>query len=185
MSCQLMSHPNWDRADLHNETMPAGNGPAHEQPDRSAATVRLLGSREGSAVIQKILLAIDASEHSKKAIPLAAEIAERLGAEVTVLHVREWVMGPGGPLDEGASEADRLVKAVVSQLRGAGLTARGEVLGDYFGHTARRIVAAADSSGADLIVMGSRGVSDLTGILLGDVAHKVLQLATTPVLVAR
>jgi nucleotide-binding universal stress UspA family protein len=80
-----------------------------------------------------------------------AEIAEKFGAEATVLHVREWIFGSGGRSDEGAKEAEQLV----------------------------------DVSGADLIVLGSRGVSDLTGILLGDVVHKVLQLATVPVLVVR
>jgi nucleotide-binding universal stress UspA family protein len=136
-------------------------------------------------MIKKVLLAIDTSEYSKRGVPLAAEIAEKFGAEVTVLHVREWIFGSGGPFDEGAKEAEQLVEAAVGELKGAGLTAKGEVLGDYFGHTARRIVAVADVSGADLIVLGSRGVSNLTGILLGDVVHKVLQLATVPVLVVR
>jgi nucleotide-binding universal stress UspA family protein len=47
------------------------------------------------------------------------------------------------------------------------------------------VVAAADQLAADVIVMGSRGRSDLTGLLLGSVTHKVLQLANVPVLVVR
>lgn len=136
-------------------------------------------------MIQKILLAIDTSEHAKVAVTLAAEIASMCGAEVTVLHVREWLLGARGPLDEGAREAEALVEAALDDLKHAGVTAHGDVQGGYFGHVARRIVAAAEESGVDLIILGARGVSDLANILLGDVVHKVLQLSNAPVLVAR
>jgi nucleotide-binding universal stress UspA family protein len=47
------------------------------------------------------------------------------------------------------------------------------------------VVDAATDHNSEVVVMGSRGLSDLQGILLGSVAHKVIQLAETPVLVAR
>ena len=47
------------------------------------------------------------------------------------------------------------------------------------------ILAEAEESGASVIVMGSRGVSDLTGLLVGSTAHKVLHLGRLPVLVIR
>jgi nucleotide-binding universal stress UspA family protein len=47
------------------------------------------------------------------------------------------------------------------------------------------VVDAASAHNSDVVVMGSRGLGDLQGILLGSVTHKVIQLAQTPVLVAR
>ena len=53
--------------------------------------------------------------------------------------------------------------------------------GDPAGH----ILARADAAGADLIVMGTRGLSDLKGLLMGSVSHKVCQLAKCPCLTVR
>jgi nucleotide-binding universal stress UspA family protein len=50
---------------------------------------------------------------------------------------------------------------------------------------AQSIVAAAEDHGSQVIVMGSRGLSDIGGFLLGSVTHKVVHLAPCPVLIAR
>jgi nucleotide-binding universal stress UspA family protein len=54
-----------------------------------------------------------------------------------------------------------------------------------YGRAARVILELASAEGADVIVLGSRGLSDLAGLVLGSVTHKVLHLAHCPVLVVR
>ena len=54
-----------------------------------------------------------------------------------------------------------------------------------FGHAAREIIEDAQEHDAGVIVMGSRGRGDLTGLVLGSTTHKVIHLADRPVLVVR
>jgi len=54
-----------------------------------------------------------------------------------------------------------------------------------FGHAARYIVESAREHDVDVIVMGSRGRSDLAGLVLGSTAHKVIHMSDKPVLVVR
>jgi nucleotide-binding universal stress UspA family protein len=137
-------------------------------------------------VISRILLAADGSDNGVRAVRMAAEIAGRFGAEIVVFHAHVHTMGRGGGFEvETLAEAGGLAEAVVRELKDVGLSARGEVRSCYYGHTAREIVGLAKSEGADLIVMGSRGLSDVAGLFVGSVAHKVLQLADVPVLVTR
>lgn len=135
-------------------------------------------------LIQRILLAVDTPTHSREAIRLASQIARRMGMEVVVLHVREWILGPRGPFDEGEREAERIVGEVARELRDDGVRTRVEVRSGYVGHAAREIVHAARVRRASMIVMDRSDSSDLRGFLLGSVTDKVLQLADQPVLVA-
>jgi nucleotide-binding universal stress UspA family protein len=139
-------------------------------------------------MFEKIVLAVDGSEQSRKAVPLAADLAKKSDAEVIVVHVREHVVDLGGVWEqESRSRAAAIVDAACKELEAAGVTARADVRRSLAGsgRIAQEIIEAADEEDADLIVMGSRGVSDLRGLLLGSVAHKVLQLSSQPVLVAR
>jgi len=137
-------------------------------------------------MFQKVLLAVDGSDHSGRAVPIAIEIAKRWGGEVIVFHAREHVAARGMPWErESDEEVQALVDRVCGEIREAGVTVRAEVQRTLAGRTARVIVDAAAEHGAGLIVMGSRGLTDLEGLLLGSVAHKVLQLTGMPVLVTR
>ena len=49
-----------------------------------------------------------------------------------------------------------------------------------YGNAAEKIVAEAEKTSADLIVIGTRGLSDLRGLVMGSVSHKVIQLAKCP-----
>ena len=136
----------------------------------------------------KILVAVDHSEISDRALLAARDLALLSQGEVWVLHLREREIAMKTGLvmtDETKDEADAAVAAAVEKLIEAGVKAQGEVRSTIFGYAAREIVDDAIEHGADVIVMGSRGRGDLKGLLLGSTAHKVIHLADRPVLIVR
>jgi nucleotide-binding universal stress UspA family protein len=132
-----------------------------------------------------ILLAVDGSEPSNRAVAHTAQLASCVGAEVVVLHVYEHGAGESTgshPVPDGSR---RLVESAVRAIKVGGAKAKGEVVSATYGRAARLILQTATDEDAGLIVMGSRGLSDLAGLVMGSVAHKVLHLAQCPVLVVR
>lgn len=137
-------------------------------------------------MFERIVLAVDGSETSLKAVPVARETAERFGSEVTVLHVREHEFSWGSDIDlETPDEASELVDGIVRELKDGGVSARPEVRRVVLGLAPQEILRVADELDAQLIVMGTRGLTDWAGLLLGSVAHKVVHHATCPVLLVR
>lgn len=137
-------------------------------------------------MFERIVLAVDGSAQSGKAAVVASELAVGTGGEVLVLHVSEHATGRGMAFSvETPAEAVELVDGVVRELKDRGIGARGEVREALRGHTPRVIVDAAEEFDADIVVMGSRGLTDLSGLIMGSVTHKVLHLSHCPVLVVR
>lgn len=137
-------------------------------------------------MFDKILLAVDGSDHSDRAALLAGQLARKLDGEIVVFHVREKAAVRFGSFDVNLDEEEiNIADETAKGLKEQGINARPERQTAYYGHTAKMIAEGAHEYGADLIVMGSRGLSDLGGMFLGSVAHKVLHLATCPVLIAR
>lgn len=140
------------------------------------------------AGFRHILLAVDGSPGSRTAAEQAAGLARLCSARVLVVHVRRAIPDfIGQPyyqrmLDEVARRADEVLAPFRALLDEAGVPFEERVLE---GDPARGISEAARIEGCDLIVMGARGVSDLEGLLLGSVSHKVLQTAPCPVLTVR
>lgn len=133
-------------------------------------------------MFEQILLAVDGSDHSKKAAGAAAEFARNSNVEVHVVHVYEVGLIAGV---ETPSEATDLVDGVVQELRQAGVKADGQATSARAGQVAPAMLDAARAFDAGLIVMGTRGLSDFSGLLLGSIAHKVIHHAECPVLVVR
>jgi nucleotide-binding universal stress UspA family protein len=137
-------------------------------------------------MFDKILLAIDGSEPSMRASELVQRLALASKADVLVFHVVELFLGYAGALEaETAEEITDLVDEAVRTLKDAGVSARSEIVHAVSNQTAAEILTAAKTFDANVIVLGSRGRSDMTGILLGSVTHKVIHLADRPVLVVR
>ncbi len=136
----------------------------------------------------KILVAADHSKISGRAVLAARDLALLSKGEVWVLHLREREIAVKTGLattDETESDANAAVAATVDKLTEAGVKAHGEVRTTLFGYAARDIADDAIAHDADVIVMGSRGRSDLAGFILGSTAHKVIHLTDRPVLIVR
>lgn len=136
----------------------------------------------------RILVAVDHSEISDRAVVAARDLAVLSNGEVWVLHLREREMAAKTGVfvtGEAKDDANTAVAAAVDVLAQAGVKAHGEVRDTIFGYAAREIINDAEEINADVIVMGSRGRGDLAGLLLGSTAHKVIHLSDRPVLVVR
>ena len=119
-------------------------------------------------------------------IPVAADIASKYGSEVIAVHVLEQQLGRGGPIAfDTTEEATRVADDAARFLKDVGVSARAEARAAIAGRAAQEIMDVATSEDAGLIVMGSRGMSDWQGLLVGSVAHKVVHLSSVPVLIVR
>jgi len=137
-------------------------------------------------MFKRILVAVDGSSKSERTLAIAVDLAERYGASATIVHVREYERYEGDDVDLGPPiPADELVDQVVARFRAKGIETTGEIRRVSPGETPQQIVEAAQAADAELIILGSRGMSELKSLVLGGVANKVVHLATCPVLLIR
>jgi nucleotide-binding universal stress UspA family protein len=135
-----------------------------------------------------ILVAYDGSDHSQKALDLAVKIAQCSDGKLKVLFVFDKV-----PTIFGDDETEHFVERAMSKGRDilAAATAHLHDAGVEFstltveGPAAEAILRVAQTEGCDLIVMGSRGLGMMQGLLLGSVSYRVLHHAQIPVLIVR
>lgn len=158
-------------------------------------------------MIKTILVPIDGSEHAQKAVELAGDIASKYDAKVKLLYVRpegrlpealrhlaavEYGLESHPKMSEGQRAAtlrsgngsdaeisrklgEKLLERAVRDAREHGAR---DVTGDLEdGDPAERILRHAETDKVNLIVMGSRGIGSLRGLLMGSVSQKVSQLA--------
>lgn len=137
-------------------------------------------------MFERILLAIDDSDESKKAIKTAVGLARATHGEVLVIHVHAKDMGFQVTDDiETRIEAELLIEAACDIVKKADVPVTGDLRAARADHVAKEVLDAAESFGADCIVVGSRGSGPLTQMLVGSVANQVVHLAHCPVVVAR
>lgn len=136
-----------------------------------------------------IVLAVDAArheltEHVAAAVQMVKELAG-VGDKVIVLHVHEFAIGRFGRLQVDCAEGqgEKVVTDIVENLAQSGLSAEGVIREADYGHVARAILAAAHTSNARLLVLGSSSRTDLPWIPFGSVANRLLHIASLPVLI--
>ena len=136
----------------------------------------------------KILIPIDGSEHADLAFRQAMGLAHNSDVEIVLLHCYEELPNAiGGEaraelIAESEREARNLLAPFATTVEKEGHPCKLVVRG---GPPARTIVHVANDEKCDLIVMGSRGLGDFSGIIMGSVSHRVLSLAAQPVLIVR
>jgi nucleotide-binding universal stress UspA family protein len=130
---------------------------------------------------RSIVLATDGSAHSERATTVAAALAVRYGLPLTVVSVTNHHKERTTDDNDAAAEAN--VEQALSVVRAAGARATGRVISQ--GKPYRGILDTAEQTGADLIVMGRRGLNRLERILLGGTSEEVAGLSPGPVLIVQ
>lgn len=142
--------------------------------------------------IKSILVPIDFSEYSKKALRYAVRFAKEFGASLTLLHVFEPLIQPpegygvlqvpvidGGALQkEAAARLTSLAQEEIEELVPVKSVVRS-------GRPYNEIVMDAKERKVDLIIIATHGYTGLTHLLLGSTAERVVRHAPCPVLTVR
>ena len=134
--------------------------------------------------MKRILFAVDAYDECRKGVPLVTELGRTFGAEVVVFHVRERLVDRAGAYEMDEPEQVHIADDIATEFKGSGVDARSETI-MATGHVAEHILDYADRVDADLIAMGTRGLADFAGFLMGSVTHKVLHVSKKPVLIVK
>lgn len=142
-------------------------------------------------MFQRILVAVDGSEHAKQAAAIAGSIAKQFGSDLVVLHTMRRVGSDRVPeeLKQLArvehielTEADAL-RSVAEEIVGRAKDIASQAGADKIettidsGNPADRVIANCKDKGIDLVVLGRRGLSDVASLFMGSVSHKVTQIA--------
>ncbi|MDX2052423.1 MAG: universal stress protein [Polyangiaceae bacterium] len=146
--------------------------------------------------LSKILVAVDFSECSMRALEKASELALACGASVDILHVWEMpsflppttLVGPDLEMQQPLLELVREHAANELARFGADAAAKGLKVGaarSAEGDPWRTIVSTAEHDHYDLIALGTMGRTGLMHVMLGSVAEKVVRHSSVPVLTVR
>lgn len=137
---------------------------------------------------EKILVPIDFSTHSDKAVEAAVELAKAFGSELHLIHAYSMPVAMVGPYDyqipanilgDLRDSAARRVDQEAKKLADSGVKVNALIAE---GVATQVITDAAEQIGADLIVMGTRGLTGLKHAVLGSVTERTIRHAPCPVL---
>ena len=136
-------------------------------------------------MFNRIIVAIDGSEHSNRAVSCAQELTERFGASLWLVHAY--------PQTSDLRSYEQFGK-LIARRKQAGqsiLDKARKILGEINceineelleGPEAEAILSVAEIQKVDLILIGTRGLGSLEGMLLGSVSRKVIHHASCPVM---
>jgi nucleotide-binding universal stress UspA family protein len=145
------------------------------------------------ALFEKILVPLDGSEHSIKALEKAVQIAKKFDGKITIFHAYTTHL-VSLPKEYAVPESTPRMIEISGEV-GANILAdaktRAETEGVQvetlltMGHPVETILEASKNGKFDLIVIGARGLSPMKEMLLGSVSHGVTTHARCPVLVVK
>ena len=140
-------------------------------------------------MFERILLAVDGSEHSYHAARMAADLAramnsERLRIVVAYDRIPSYLGEPNlqNAINARLNEAQDVLQKAVDAVGEVPAEIHTELIE---GDAAESIIDIATTRNSSVIVMGSRGLGRLTGLVLGSTSQKVVSHAPCPVLIVR
>lgn len=136
-------------------------------------------------MFKRIIVAVDGSEHSYRALDYAKALAEQFESTIWLIHAFPHTSDLLGYDEYEALIARResagqdIIDEARRRLGQTSVDVSEELLE---GPEAEAILNVAEARQADLIIMGTRGLSSLQGLLLGSVSHKIIHHASCPVM---
>jgi nucleotide-binding universal stress UspA family protein len=138
-------------------------------------------------MFERILIALDESAPADNLLCATMAVAHPRRASLSVVSVRQAsnAMLVGGEATEIQPSPGEAVELAATRLCQAGYRAHAVVRLTAGGGVADEVIRAIDETRPDLVVMGSRGLSDLRALVVGSVSHRVLSHTACPVLIVR
>ena len=140
--------------------------------------------------MEKILVPVDGSEQSHKAVGFAVDLANHYHATIYLLHVFKLTIVPEGLGEYVVSDrvqlralGDKIIAAAEDEVKGHGVERIETAVVE--GDPAERIIDYAKEHDVDIIVIGSRGLGTFKGLLLGSVSNKVTHRADRTCVIVR
>lgn len=139
-------------------------------------------------MFKSILVPYDGSPHSQRALETAITLAGHTESTMRLLYAYDRIPPYLGEpnfqdvVNRIVVAARGMVEGAADHARASGVPITADVLE---GPAAEAILRAAEAEKFDLIIMGSRGLGRLQGLLLGSVSDRVLRHANVPVLIVR
>jgi len=135
---------------------------------------------------KKVTWATDGSEAADRALAHAKTLAAEAGGTMTVVYCEEFTLpGKGGgslPVHANEPDIQEKIERQVAELSSNGTKATLQMTRSKVGGAAHAIAEIAAQEHSDVIVVGTRGRTALTGLLLGGVTQRLLHIAPCPVL---
>ncbi len=146
-----------------------------------------------AVMFSKILVGVDGSPSAEQAVNCAVDLAKRYGAKLLLVHVVPRQFYAVAPSEAGVlattvyvkdieGEGKEMLADAVSKLKEKGIACESRLLQ---GIPADEILKLAQAERVDLIVLGSRGLTEVRGFLLGSVSDKVSHRAKCPTLIVK
>jgi nucleotide-binding universal stress UspA family protein len=138
-------------------------------------------------MFSKVIWATDGSQLADAAMPAAKALVQSSGGELIVLHAVQVISaheeGTGQPMLNTERVTHDKIASQVRELADAGISVTLETPTCPIGHVANAVAEFAAVKQADVIVIGTRGQTVLSGLLVGSVAMRLLHITHLPVLV--
>lgn len=137
-------------------------------------------------MFSRLIVGTDGSRRAQLGVDLALKLAQDPHVRIEIVHVREHLVGGGSaglPLLINEDEILRSLHAQVQELADEGYNVHLQIREARSRGAARALADAAVELDADVIVIASRGLGQFTGLALGAVTKRLLQIAPCPVMV--